>query len=111
MFLSKIIEQNGEKLIELCQQFGVERLYAFGSVVTNRFDPEKSDLDLMVELELMSPLVRGEKLIGLWDALEDLFAKKVDLITDQPIKNPYFRVSVNKTKRLIYDRESEKVFI
>lgn len=110
MDLPKIIAQDLDKLIELCHQFGVERIYAFGSVITNRFDPEKSDLDFMIEMEEMPPLVRGEKLIALWEALEDLFARKVDLITDQPIKNPYLRASINQTKRLIYDRESEKVF-
>ncbi len=110
MNLPKIIEENLDKLIEICRKFGVERIYAFGSVITNRFDPEKSDLDFVVEMEEMLPLIRGEKLIGLWEALEDLFAKKVDLITDQPIKNPYLRTSINRTKRLIYDRKSEKVF-
>jgi len=107
--LPEIIEQNISKLSELCSQFGVERMYAFGSVVTDKFDPEKSDLDFIVELEKMTLLNRGEKLISLWEALEDLFSKKVDLITDQPIKNQYLRASIEKTKQLIYDRESEKV--
>jgi predicted nucleotidyltransferase len=110
MALPKIIEKNFNKLIEICHQFGVARIYAFGSVITNQFDPERSDLDFVVEMEDMPPLNRGENLIGLWEALEDLFAKKVDLITDQPIKNPYLRTSINKTKQLIYDRESEKIF-
>ena len=110
MDLPKIIEQKIDSLIQLCQQYGVRKLYAFGSVTTNKFDPDKSDLDLMVELEKMPPLIRGENLIFLWEALEDLFSKKVDLITDQPIKNPYLRANINRTKRLIYDRESEKVF-
>lgn len=110
MDLPKIIEQKFDQLIDICNQFGVERMYAFGSVITKRFDPEKSDLDFIVEMEKMPPIMRGEKLIGLWEALEDLFEKKVDLITDQPIKNPFLKASINKTKRLIYDRKSEKVF-
>jgi predicted nucleotidyltransferase len=86
-------------------------LVAFGSVVSNQFDPEKSDLDFLVEMEEMPPLERGENLIGLWEALEALFARKVDLITNQPIKNPYLRDSIERSKLLIYDRESEKVFV
>ncbi len=110
MALPKIIETNLNELTEICREFGVEKIYAFGSVITNQFDLEKkSDLDFVVEMEKMPPLARGEALIGLWEALEDLFARKVDLVTDQPIKNPYFRTSINKTKRLIYDRKSEKV--
>ena len=57
----------------------------------------------------MLPLDRGETLINLWDALEKLFARKVDLLTDQPIKNPYLRANVARTKQLICDRESGKV--
>ncbi|MEM6840673.1 MAG: nucleotidyltransferase domain-containing protein [Bacteroidota bacterium] len=105
-----IIEQNIANLNELCEQFKVKRLYAFGSVITERFDPEKSDLDLLVELEEMSPIERGEKLIALWESLEDLFARKVDLLTDQPIKNPYLRASIDETKQLIYERGSKEVF-
>ena len=110
MDLPKIIEENLDKIIEICHKFGVKKIYAFGSVITNRFDPEKSDLDFVVEMEEMPPLIRGEKLIALWEALEDLFYRKVDLITDQSIKNPYLRANINKTKRLIYDREREKIF-
>ena len=109
MELPNIIAQNIDGLTALCRQFSVARLYAFGSVVTHQFDPEKSDLDLLVELESMPPLARGEHLIGLWEALETLFARKVDLLTDQPIKNPYLRDNVHRTKQLIYERESEKV--
>ena len=108
MDLPKIIALHFDKLTELCEQFSVKRLYAFGSVITNRFDPEQSDLDFIVELERLPPLARGEKLIALWEALENLFARKIDLISKQP-KNPYLKANIDKTKQLIYDRESEKV--
>ena len=111
MKLPKIIEQKFDVLTKLCQKFGVKRLYAFGSVVGSNFDVAKSDLDFIVELDEMPPLVRGENLIALWEALENLFARKVDLISSLPIKNPYLKASIDKTKRLIYDRESEKVFV
>ena len=109
MNFPKIIKDKYSKLSKLCQRFGVSKIFAFGSVMTDKFDPEKSDLDLLVEMEEMPPLERGEKLIGLWEALEDLFERKVDLLTNQPIKNVYLRKNINETKRLIYDRESEKV--
>lgn len=109
MKVSKIIEQNLDKLIEICHQFEVNKLYVFGSAITNKFDNAKSDIDFVVEMEKMPPLKRGENLINLWEALEKLFARKVDLITDQPIKNPYLRANIDRTKLLIYDRENEKV--
>ena len=111
MKLPPIIDQHFEKLIELCERFKVRRLFAFGSVLTDRFNPEESDLDLIVELDPMPPLEKGENLINLWDSLEELFSRKVDLLTDQPIKNPYLRRNIERTKRLIYDRKSEKVSV
>ncbi|RMG24673.1 MAG: DNA polymerase subunit beta [Bacteroidetes bacterium] len=103
MDLPPIIKQNLEQLFVLCRRYRVNRLYAFGSVITNRFDPQTSDLDFFVELEPLPPLTRGENLIGLWEGLEDLFKVKVDLITDQPIKNPYLRASIHQSKKLIYE--------
>ncbi|GAB3176465.1 hypothetical protein GCM10027291_38370 [Telluribacter humicola] len=59
----------------------------------------------------MSPVENGETLLKLWEALENLFQRKVDLLTEQPIKNEYLRENINRTKRLIYDRRSEKILI
>lgn len=106
MNLPTPILQVFDKLVRLCHEFGVQRLYAFGSVLTKHFDIKKSDIDLMVELRPMPPLVRGETLLALWDALEAIFARKVDLLTDQPIQNPYLRNRINRTKLLIYERDS-----
>ena len=48
----------------------------FGSSVTEQFNPQRSDIDLLVEMEDMDPLEKGEKLLSLWDKLEDFFSKK-----------------------------------
>ncbi|MCF6358758.1 MAG: nucleotidyltransferase domain-containing protein [Draconibacterium sp.] len=78
-------------------------LYAFGSSVTNKFDFEKSDIDLVVEIEESDPIAKGEKLISFWDKLEEFFKRRVDLITNPNIRNPYLRQSIDKSKILIYD--------
>jgi predicted nucleotidyltransferase len=83
--------------------------YVFGSVITERFNPLTSDIDLIVELQPMSPNEFGGTLLKLWDALDILFERKVDLLTDQPIKNIIFKRVVERTKQLIYDRKNVKV--
>jgi predicted nucleotidyltransferase len=40
----------------------------------------------------------------LWDEFENLFARKVDLLTEQSLKNTFLRDSVEKTRKLIYER-------
>jgi len=102
--------QRMDKLKELCLKHGVFRLYAFGSIVSGTFSVKTSDIDLQVELlPMKDPVTKGLTLLELWDELENLFEKKVDLLTDQPIKNPFFRKALEETKILVYDRASQKV--
>ncbi|MEN9612514.1 MAG: hypothetical protein RLZZ628_3328 [Bacteroidota bacterium] len=96
-------------LTQLCEYYRVEKLYVFGSVITERFNPLTSDIDLIVELQPMSPIERGTTILKMWDDLESLLERKVDLLTDQPIKNIIFKRVVERTKQLIYDRKSAKV--
>ena len=107
--MKRIISENLDSIVKICEKYKVSKLYVFGSVLTEKFSEESSDLDFQVELETMQVIERGEKLILFWDEMEYLFQRKIDLITDQPVKNPYFRVQVERTKQLIYDRTEQKV--
>ena len=102
------ITQHIEKIKQLCQAHQVKKVYAFGSVVTHRFH-SKSDIDLLVELEPMPPLEKGEALLSLWEGLEQLLGRKIDLLTDQPIKNQVLKQNIEKTKCMIYERTSEEM--
>jgi hypothetical protein len=95
----------------VCQIHKVKYLYAFGSSVTDRFDYDKSDIDLLVEIDDADPVERGEKLISLWDTFESFFHRKVDLLTDSSIRNPYLRKNIDSTKILIYDGARQKVLV
>lgn len=111
MFVKDEILRRKKDFETLCQKHQVKYLYAFGSSVTDRFDYEKSDIDLLVEIDSTDPIERGEKLISLWDLLESFFRRKVDLLTDSSIHNPFLRKSIDSNKILIYDRAGEKVFV
>lgn len=106
-----ILKDNIQQLVEICRKHHVSKLFVFGSAITKKFNLESSDIDLMVKLLPMSPEEKGEHLLDLWDELEDLFQRKVDLLTDQPIKNPFLKKNVEKTKLLIYDGEREEVLV
>ncbi len=93
----------------MCKDHGVKYMYAFGSVVSERFNPNSSDIDLLVEIEAENPLDRGEKLLDLWDKLELFFNRKVDLLTASSIKNTYLKSSIDKTRILIYDGKGQKI--
>ncbi len=106
-----LINERYEEFVDLCEIHKVDKIYAFGSSITNHFNPKKSDIDLVVAIDIIDPADRGEALLSLWDKLEMLFKKKVDLLTDESIRNPYLRNNIERTKKLIYDREGEKVFV
>ncbi|HCY42434.1 MAG TPA: DNA polymerase subunit beta [Prolixibacteraceae bacterium] len=111
MFVKDEILTRKKDFEALCQNHQVKYLYAFGSSVTDRFDCEKSDIDLLVEIDDNDPIERGEKLLSLWDLLESFFRRKVDLLTDSSIQNPFLRKSIDSNKILIYDRSGEKVLV
>jgi uncharacterized protein len=95
----------------LCKTHNVKYLYAFGSSVSDKFDPGKSDIDLLVEIDSNDPLDRGEKLLSLWDLFEDFLKRKVDLLTESSIRNPFLRKSIDSTKVLIYEGSGQKVLV
>ncbi|MBC7449184.1 MAG: nucleotidyltransferase domain-containing protein [Hymenobacteraceae bacterium] len=98
-------------LVALCRQYHVARLWLFGSALTPRFDPARSDFDFVVELfdVLEADGFRPDMLL-LGVELEAVFGRSVDLLTSWPIRNPYLRAEVEKTRTLIYDATREKVF-
>ena len=91
------------KMIALLKKHHITQAYLFGSVNTANFN-RKSDVDVLVSIdETLEPIEQGEHLILLWDELELLFGRKVDLLTERSLKNPYFIQSINQNKQLIYE--------
>ena len=111
MDLTTLIKERYAGFVDVCRTHKVDKIYAFGSSITNHFDPETSDIDVVVKIDIEDPVDRGEALLSLWDNLEILFDRKVDLLTDDSIRNPFLRNNIDRTKKLIYDREGEKVFV
>ncbi|UCH26533.1 MAG: nucleotidyltransferase domain-containing protein [Trueperaceae bacterium] len=90
----------------ICHRYRVARLELFGSATTDEFDPNASDLDLLVRFQPAD--VGGERLdafqryFGLKEDLESLFARKVDLVMEGAPKNPYFIKAMDESRQLLY---------
>ena len=67
---------------EIVREFGVSRLALFGSTARNEAD-ETSDVDLLVSFEGGATLRRY---MGLSRYLESLLHRRVDLVTDQALR-------------------------
>ena len=111
MYLQKEIKGNITDFGAMCKAHSVKYLFAFGSSITETFDKENSDIDFLVDIDDPDPIERGEKLISLWDTFENFFKRKVDLLTETSIHNPYLRKSIDSTKVLIYDGSKQKVLV
>jgi len=71
-----IIANHSPALRQLCERFGVRRLEIFGSATTDGFDPNRSDLDLLVEYDHDARRDPYERYFGLLEAFEELFDVK-----------------------------------
>lgn len=100
--MQKLLIDNMEKINALCRNHNVRSLFAFGSVVTDRFN-DKSDIDLLVSFNPMEYGDYADTYFKLAENFENLFKRQVDLVTDKSLKNPYFIESVNQTKTLLYE--------
>ena len=96
---AEIVERNLPAIAELCRRFGVRRLDLFGSAATGRFDPSRSDLDFLVEFE---PESRGKSYFSLLEEFEKLFGRRVDLMTEPGLENPYLRRRIESERRTLF---------
>jgi len=86
---------------ELCKQNRVRSLYVFGSVLTDKFN-DKSDIDLLVDIDSNDPLVYADYYFNLKFALQELFKRPIDLLESKAMKNPYIIRNIDNSKFLIY---------
>jgi uncharacterized protein len=98
---------------QACERFGVRRLEVFGSAAEGRFDPSRSDIDLLVDFAPSdaggtadAPSDLFSRYFGLSEALQKLLARPVDLVMVGAIRNPYFLESVNRSRQTLYARAS-----
>ncbi len=100
--MNTAIQTRHDELAELCRRYHVKQLELFGSATGDTFDPDKSDIDFLVEFEPCNPSDHYERYFGLVEALEALLERPVDLVETHVITNPYFLRQVNETRALIY---------
>jgi predicted nucleotidyltransferase len=68
-----------EEIAAFCRKWGIKRLSFFGSIVRDDFDPERSDVDVLVELR-SDTKARGLEYFGAEIELSEIFGRKVDLL-------------------------------
>jgi len=100
--ISEILQQQ-TNLAALCSRFQVRKLQLFGSAATGEFAPAASDLDFIAEFANTQAADYADRYLDFAEALEKLFNRRVDVLTERSIRNPYFRAEVERTAQVIYE--------
>ncbi len=97
-YRDEIIEKIKTQYPYLSKEFGVKRIGLFGSVARQEEKPE-SDIDIVVEFN--RPI--GLRFISFVEYIENLFGKKVDVLTRDGIRNIRVKaVSSEIEREIIY---------
>ncbi|MCB9338575.1 MAG: nucleotidyltransferase domain-containing protein [Lewinellaceae bacterium] len=104
----ELINKHKKELDKACSTFKVDELYAFGSVLTDKFN-SKSDIDFIVSIISKDPIEYAENYFELKFELERIFRRRIDLLEQKAIRNKTFEKLVNKQKILVYARRNQGV--
>jgi len=96
-----LVDENIEKIKNLCDKHKVSSLFIFGSILTNRFK-ETSDIDFLVDFKNIDPYSYADNYFDLKTSLENLLRRQIDLLERKALKNPYLRQSIDSSKKMIY---------
>jgi predicted nucleotidyltransferase len=99
--MNNILTNSAPKIASLCKKYKVKKLYAFGSVLTDKFT-NQSDIDLVVDFKEIDLKDYVDNYFGLQYSLEDVLGREVDLLEDKAIRNPILRKNIDVSKQLIY---------
>jgi predicted nucleotidyltransferase len=103
-----LVEQNLDAIRALCRRYRVARLALFGSAATDAYRDASSDLDFLVAFADPALGSYADRYLAFAEALEMLFGRPVDLVTERSVRNPYFRRELEATRQVIYDERDEE---
>lgn len=94
------VQSKRAEIAALCREFGVRRLDVFGSAVTGAFDIERSDVDVLVEVE--PDRLTLANYFALRQGLQQILGREVDVLDIGALRNPYIRSEIMATRELLY---------
>jgi len=84
---------------KICKDLSLQKLDIIGSSTRDDFS-DKSDIDVLVTFSGDEHLF--DRYFSLKERLEEVFKRKVDVIEERAIRNPFFRQAVNRDRINVY---------
>ena len=98
-----LLEHHRADIEALCRRFHVRRLEVFGSAAgAGQFDPDRSDVDFLVEFAPEAEPRLAELYLDLIAGLRELLGRDVDVVMSRAIRNPHFRQVIDRSRTLLY---------
>jgi len=96
--MESTIENKLNDIRLLFRKYGAERAFVFGSAAKGQMNAD-SDVDFLFSFPKDMDYVQySDNYFALADALEKLLGKKVDLVAEKTLHNPYLIESINESK-------------
>jgi predicted nucleotidyltransferase len=96
------VDEQQDEIAAACRQFGIERLFVFGSAIREDFRPGESDIDLLVEFGPIDVTKKFHVYLDAREAFRQIFNADVDLVMRGAVKNKVIAKEIDLTKKLIY---------
>lgn len=101
-----LIKNNMELIRDVCKKHHVLSLYLIGSAAKEDKDfTSESDIDFLYRFDKakIGEMEYADYYFSLLFTLQELFKRKVDLVPEEKLKNPFFINSINKNKLKLYE--------
>lgn len=98
-----LVERHLDAIRALCEEIGVLRLALAGSAGTGDFDPERSDVDVLVDYPTGYECdLRLTRYFDFSDCLAMMLGRRIDLVMAGAMRKSRFIRSVNQSRRLLF---------
>jgi predicted nucleotidyltransferase len=94
------IDELRPAICQLCRRLEIKRLDVFGSATTDQFAAH-SDVDVLVQFD-RGPGDLFNRYFDLKEGLEQIFSRPVDVVLEESLKNPYFKLAIEQTRKKVY---------
>ncbi|NRA26498.1 MAG: nucleotidyltransferase domain-containing protein [Opitutales bacterium] len=95
------IEQLKRVISPLCEKYEIAYVDAFGSIARSE-QTQQSDIDLIIEFSEPRKDRISRRFFGFLHDVEDQFDSRVDLLTENSIRNPFLKEKIDQDRIRIY---------
>jgi predicted nucleotidyltransferase len=100
-----LVKNKMQEIQHVCKKHHVLSLYLIGSATKEDKFIASSDIDFLYRFkkEEINEMDYADNYFSLLFTLQDLLNRKVDLVAEDKMHNPYFIDSINKAKQIVYE--------